>query len=347
MSSTVAQRPDLLLSICVGTFNRAEYIAATLDSIIDQATEECEIVVSDNASTDATEEVVAKCAQRFARLRYSRHPTNQGMDRNFDRAVELAAGKYCWLFADDDLMKSGAIASVLRALRQQPSVVMTNLELRNSSMSISLKAGLLAFDTDRHYKPSELDRLFLDVQKTAWYLSTNIIRRDLWLSRRREPYYGTLFLYVAVIFQAPPPADVIVLAEPLVAFRTSMQNSYSSRMGEILLSTWPTVVASLALSDATRGNVISAQPWTSLRHLFTLRGMGMYTWVECRSWVKPRIDSRPRKVAAAAIALLPGVLVNSVLLAYHLARGNRTLVGALRQSRFCMQRATSPTSPPA
>lgn len=345
MSCAAERRSNPLLSICIGTFNRATCIAATLESIIDQATEECEIVVSDNASTDATEQVVARCAQHFSRLRYSRHPTNQGMDRNFDRAVELAAGKYCWLFSDDDLMKSGAIASVLRALRQQPSVVMTNLELRDESMSISLKAGLLDFDTDRHYKPTEVDRLFLDVQKTAWYLSTNIIRRDLWLSRHREPYYGSLFLYVAVIFQAPPPADVIVLAEPLVAFRRSVRNSYSPRMGEILFSTWPTIVASLVISDATKGSVISAQPWTSLRHLLTLRGMGLYTWVECRCWVKPRIDSYPRKAAAATIALLPGVLVNSMLLAYHFTRGNRALIHALQQSRFCVQQLFRPRSP--
>ena len=47
-----------LLSICIATHNRADYIGETLDSIIPQLTDEVEIVVVDGASTDATRTVM-------------------------------------------------------------------------------------------------------------------------------------------------------------------------------------------------------------------------------------------------------------------------------------------------
>src|SRR5262245_4495007 len=113
MSYQMTRKPIYKLSICIGTFNRAEFLEATLQSIISQATSECEIVVSNNASTDDTDRVVAEYASRFGGLRYIKQGTNLGFDRNFDAAVETARGEYCWLFSDDDVMKPGALAGVL------------------------------------------------------------------------------------------------------------------------------------------------------------------------------------------------------------------------------------------
>lgn len=60
MVFTAVQSPDIKLSICIGTFNRSAFIGATLESIVSQATSECEIVVSDNASNDDTWKVVSE-----------------------------------------------------------------------------------------------------------------------------------------------------------------------------------------------------------------------------------------------------------------------------------------------
>lgn len=64
----MAQSPASKLSICIATRNRATLLPAMLDSIISQTTEECEIVVSDNASTDNNEAVVVDYAKRFAEV---------------------------------------------------------------------------------------------------------------------------------------------------------------------------------------------------------------------------------------------------------------------------------------
>ena len=76
------RRPKL--SICIATFNRAAFLPATLDSMIDQLTDEVEIVIVDGASSDNTSAVVAPYLQRSSRIRYERLDSNGGVDHDAD-----------------------------------------------------------------------------------------------------------------------------------------------------------------------------------------------------------------------------------------------------------------------
>jgi abequosyltransferase len=105
------------LSVCIPTYNRAALLAGALESVLAQAGDEVEVVVSDNASTDDTPAVVAALQARFPRLVYSRSPENLGPDRNYLRSVELASGEYCWLMGSDDALAPGAVARMLNELR--------------------------------------------------------------------------------------------------------------------------------------------------------------------------------------------------------------------------------------
>ena len=61
----------------------------------------------DAASTDGTREVVEDSPGDSLVLRYIRQDTNQGVDRDYDRTVELARGEYCWMMSDDDILTPG------------------------------------------------------------------------------------------------------------------------------------------------------------------------------------------------------------------------------------------------
>ncbi|MCC7384156.1 MAG: glycosyltransferase family 2 protein [Deltaproteobacteria bacterium] len=110
------------LSICLPTYNRASFLRGALESICTQATDDLEIVVSDNASTDDTPGVVADFARRYPFVRGHRHEANLGFDRNFKSLVELAKGAYCWTLGDDDWLEPGALAKVYGGLDARPGV---------------------------------------------------------------------------------------------------------------------------------------------------------------------------------------------------------------------------------
>ncbi|HAM33907.1 MAG TPA: glycosyltransferase family 2 protein [Deltaproteobacteria bacterium] len=307
---------DIALSFCITTRNRANFIGATLESLISQATDEVEIVVLDAASTDATPETVEGFAKRFPRLRYVRQDVNQGVDRDYDRTVQLARGEYCWMMSDDDILTPGAVPEVLGHCREGYDLIVVNAEDRDADLRELIGARRLPFLEDRVYKPADADRLFADVAHHLSFIPGVVIRRDVWLSRDRTPYYGSLFVHVGVIFRDRLPGDALVVARPLVAVRNA-NVSWAARSFEIWMLKWPELIWSFRdFPDEVKATVCPREPWRGLKALLTHRAMGSYSLVEYRRWIAPRAASRGRKTIAWAVAAAPGHLVNMLSLLY-------------------------------
>jgi abequosyltransferase len=334
MPSTILQPSAPKLSICITTFNRAAFIGATIESILIQLTNDCEVVVLDGASTDGTQHVVSEYTRRFDRLRYIRQDTNNGFDRDCDRVVELAGGEYCWLMTDDDLLKPGAIAAVLQALRRDFSLIIVNAEAKDLSMSKVLMRRWLDFESDRVYGPGEMDRLFVELGDVLTYVGSVVVKRAIWLDRERERYYGSWFIYLGVIFQEPLPGEALVIAEPFITYRAGNTQTWSPQRGEIIFVKWPLLVASLALSESAKKKVESTEPWRNPRLLLQWRGLGFYSLSEYQRWVRPRLRSIRETLIPALVALIPGVLVNTFFVFYYSVRQRANWVHGMKESRF-------------
>ncbi len=73
-------RQQPAVTVCIPTYNRRELLSRSLQSVLDQSLEDAEIIISDNASTDDTEEYVRSIGD--PRVRYSRLPSNIGLFGN-------------------------------------------------------------------------------------------------------------------------------------------------------------------------------------------------------------------------------------------------------------------------
>jgi len=329
---------DITLSFCITTRNRAAFIGTTLQNLISQATDEVEIVVLDAASNDGTPDTVLKLARSFPRLRYFRQETNRGLDRDYDRTVELARGKYCWMMSDDDILTPDAVAEVLGHCRGTYDLVIVNAEDRDADLREIIGQRRLPFLENKVYKPSDTNRLFADVANHLSFIPGVVIRRDLWLSRDRKPYFDSLFVHVGVIFQGRLPGDVLVVARPIVAVRNA-NVSWVSRSFEIWMFKWPGLIWSFpGIPDEVKASVCPREPWREWKALLTHRAMGSYSLEEYGRWIAPQTASRGRKVMAWAIAAAPGHLVNALSLLYcSLFYGtNKIPLFNLSNSRFSM-----------
>jgi glycosyl transferase family 2 len=109
-----------LLSICLPTHNRAGLLRLALRSLLPQVAarrEEVELVVSDNASTDDTPEVLAE-ARALGPFRHYRNPVNLGVTRNIlVLTQELAKGEYGWILGDDDMLVRGGLDRLVGVLK--------------------------------------------------------------------------------------------------------------------------------------------------------------------------------------------------------------------------------------
>ena len=109
-----------LLTIAIPTFNRSKLLHELLGSLAPQipADGSVELLVSDNASSDETPAVVEQAQREGLDVNYIRNAENAGADGNFLQCYERAAGKYVWIFSDDDLFRPDALRTVLSHLRR-------------------------------------------------------------------------------------------------------------------------------------------------------------------------------------------------------------------------------------
>jgi glycosyltransferase involved in cell wall biosynthesis len=115
-----------LLTFAIPTHNRAEYLEGLLEFLVEELRDEhrVEVLVSDNASSDRTGTLVSSCQTRGLAVRYIRNPENIGPDGNILQCFMEAAGKYVWVFSDDDLLRSGSFDRILNLLcREQYSLI--------------------------------------------------------------------------------------------------------------------------------------------------------------------------------------------------------------------------------
>lgn len=109
-----------LATIGIPVYQGGNYLDETLASARRQDYENLEIIVTDNASTDDTPEIVERHASEDARIRYIRHERNQGAAENYNSAFRASSGEYfCWN-AHDDLTTPDFISSGVEALERHP-----------------------------------------------------------------------------------------------------------------------------------------------------------------------------------------------------------------------------------
>lgn len=108
-----------LLSIAIPTWNRANFLALNLERLSLEAPDvwrRAEILVSDNASVDDTQQVVEGAIASGLPVRYLRNAENIGSDANIAQCFNLARGNFVLILGDDDLFVDGALSALLERL---------------------------------------------------------------------------------------------------------------------------------------------------------------------------------------------------------------------------------------
>lgn len=262
-----------ILSICVPTYNRADWVRFTLPLWVEQVRgfgEECEVVVSDNCSEDETESV----ARQFlpgGNLRYHRNPTNIGGHPNFFLLVsELARGQFVWLVGDDDFPVPGAVEQVMAAIRAHPDLPYLYANYRTWQEAVAPSAALdvnqlleAATSTGPDRVPGRLSQLReiagLDMNSFS-SISCSIFRREhavaAFEGSLHEPNFTTVrsssshALYVAEQLLPLPAFDSGV---PWLILSTD--STWETSHPIFALRTLPALIDALAANGAPTANI--------------------------------------------------------------------------------------------
>jgi glycosyltransferase involved in cell wall biosynthesis len=111
------------VSIGLPVYNGERYLRFAINSILEQDYINFELIISDNASTDATGEICQEFAAKDPRVRYYRNEANLGASGNYNRVFELARGQLFKWAAHDDVHLPGFLRRCVEVFDQAPSTV--------------------------------------------------------------------------------------------------------------------------------------------------------------------------------------------------------------------------------
>jgi glycosyltransferase involved in cell wall biosynthesis len=116
--------PEPLLSIGLPVRNAGGKVAGTVRSILAQTETDIELVISDNGSTDDTEEVCRELARADSRVAYHRQPQNIGLLNNFIFVMHEAHGRYFRWIGHDDRLEPEFASRSLAEFAADPRLVL-------------------------------------------------------------------------------------------------------------------------------------------------------------------------------------------------------------------------------
>ena len=118
------------VSIGLPVYNGEPFIKETLDAILAQTFVDFELIICDNASTDATEKICQSYAAKDKRINYYRNQHNIGATGNFNRVFQLSSGEYFKWAAHDDLLAADYLAQCVEVLDRDRSVVLCHSQVQ-------------------------------------------------------------------------------------------------------------------------------------------------------------------------------------------------------------------------
>ena len=227
------------LSICIPTYNRAALLGELLESVAREASsQDVEIAISDNASTDDTRLVVEAFARRWPSLVYWRQPQNEGPDRNYLRCVEISTAPYCWLMGSDDCIAPGAVADVLASIGTgtHDLILGTRLNCTFEMQPIAVEPWLDSVD-QRHFDfLSDTDFMAYHSQALSLgavfsYLSSIVVKRDRWDAfPMAQRYIGSAYSHAYLLLLVAQSSGIFYSPKPFVLNRTG--NDHFAKDGE-------------------------------------------------------------------------------------------------------------------
>lgn len=137
-----------MVSILIPTYNGSAYLWETLLSVASQTYTHLEIIICDDASTDATLEMALAFAATDHRVRVFSTTENLGLAGNFKQIYTLARGDYIKYLLQDDLLLSNAIARLVLPLEQIPSITISTSSRRLVDTETRFVATEVFFETE-------------------------------------------------------------------------------------------------------------------------------------------------------------------------------------------------------
>lgn len=119
MLKTSATNNNSLVSIIVPSYNQANFLSETLDSVLKQDYQNWECIIIDDGSTDNTKEIAQKYCNKDKRFKYIKQK-NQGPSVARNRGIKISNGEFILPLDSDDLISNNYIKEAVNVFLKKP-----------------------------------------------------------------------------------------------------------------------------------------------------------------------------------------------------------------------------------
>ncbi len=311
-------KSELLLTICIPTYNREKVLAVTLKDLTDKIAKlPVEIVVCDNGSTDNTGSLV-KSYLLTHKVSYYKQPSNRGFDFNLFTAIERARGKYCWLAGDALLIDPERLTSIVNYLgANSPMGYIMNISSRVKQLNDSL------------YR--DANHLLRDLGWHCTQMPAIIIQKELGPTVCNTRYLNTNFIHFGILFESLGKLPEIEVywdhLDPVRKLPENLKQSswYPQRAWQVFMKDWCELVFSLPPSYTLENKLTCIQQHNRQTGIFSLKSVflqkiaGAYShkiYKQHKSYIRYANASPLYRVAVWMIALLPDSLCKKIYKLY-------------------------------
>lgn len=224
------------VSLCIPQYNRIQYLLKNLEFISRQTYADIEVVISDDASTDNTQQEIEKLKLTYKYpLIYHRHPVNIGYDANLRKSLELSTGDYCITMGNDDtLNKIEDIERIVAFLKEnnQPELGFCNYIEDHAPNTIIERASTTQVI-------GAGNEIALKYYRSFSYVAGIIIRKDIFNKVNTNKVDGSVF--VQMYFAARIIASggrFFMYKEPVIIKDIRINGSMANSYRDTLMKSW-------------------------------------------------------------------------------------------------------------
>lgn len=219
----------MTLSIVIPVYNVEQYLGECLNSILPYLTQQTEIILVDDGSTDNSKDI---CDNYKDNLNVTViHKQNGGLSSARNCGIENAKGDYLFFVDSDDTIPPDAIENILQALKQNPDVLYVGVEERDEKLQNIVKTSCnYGFDTSKKISANEILNKFFDLGGMYLTLAQGkIIKREYALKH-------DLFFKKGIFHEDDEWIGRLLATNPEISFLNNPCYIYRHRENSIITS---------------------------------------------------------------------------------------------------------------
>ncbi len=207
-----------LLSICIPTYNRANVLKDNLESLVrtEGFSDEVEVVISDNCSTDNTKQIGESFAKKYSNIKYFRNDSNVGGCQNTLLSLEYATGCFLKLINDYTFFCANGISYLLKLIKDNLSerpVIFFHYEYDDEKPETIIVTNV-----------NEI--VLKEGSKFGWLSNFGYWRKDFFALKNHEQKFESLFPQIDWFFRSYKEQNKIVYCQKKIFWRQDLTEKY-------------------------------------------------------------------------------------------------------------------------